>query len=165
MIQSIQKNVMWRAIPVAGLAGGTAFLAVNLLLTPLILEINAGVVLRYIASILLGPDALTDTSSGVLLTGVVVNYALSMPFALVIAIVIHRWGLGVGIFGGALLGLILWGINLYSMTTFFEWFFAINNRVLIVSHVVFGAVAGGVYEMLDTYDVPLIGGEEATHAE
>jgi hypothetical protein len=75
---------------------------------------------------------------------------------LVIAIVVHRWGLIVGIVGGAILGLAIYGINLYAMTTFFTWFFALNNRVLLLSHILFGAVAGGVYELFDHYDLPLV---------
>jgi hypothetical protein len=42
------------------------------------------------------------------------------------------------------------------MTLFFEWFFAINSVVLLLSHVLFGAVAGGVYELFDHYDLPLV---------
>ena len=33
---------------------------------------------------------------------------------------------------------------------------AINNVLLVASHVLFGAVAGGIYELYDHYDVPLI---------
>ena len=45
------------------------------------------------------------------------------------------------------------------MTRIFDWFFTLNNPVLVLSHVVFGAVAGGVYEAFDHYDEPL-GGQE-----
>ena len=83
----------------------------------------------------------------------------SIICALVIAIVIHRWGLGVGIVGGAILGLAIYGINMYSLTYFFDWFFAIKSNVFLFSHVLFGATAGGVYELFDHYDLPLI--EEA----
>jgi hypothetical protein len=38
---------------------------------------------------------------------------------------------------------------------FFEWFFAIHSSVMLLSHVLFGAVAGGTYELFDHYDLPL----------
>jgi hypothetical protein len=146
---------------VAGFAAGTVFLLINLLLTPLVYHIQAQVLLRYLASILLGGDVLTDPSPLIALVGILVHYVLSLFFTLVIAVVVHRWGLLVGIVGGAVLGLAFYGINLYTMTLFFPWFFAINGPVLVVSHLLFGATAGGIYETLDRFDLPLEG--EADH--
>jgi len=155
MMQAIQRNVTWRAIPIAGLIAGTVFLLINVIFTPLLLQVGPGLVLRYMGALVLGQGVLTSTSVAPLVVGVIVHYALSVLFALVIAIVVHRFGLMVGIVGGALLGLALYGINLYTMTVLFKWFFAINSPVLLVSHILFGAVAGGVYETFDHYDMPL----------
>lgn len=155
MMQAIQRNVTWRAIPIAGLVAGTVFLLINVIFTPLLLQVNPSVVLRYMGGLVLGQGVLTGTSMTPIIVGVIVHYALSLLFALVIAIVVHRFGLLVGIVGGAILGLALYGINLYTMTVLFKWFFAINSPVLLVSHIVFGAVAGGVYEMFDHFDMPL----------
>lgn len=155
MIQSIRRNVTWRAIPVAALAAGTVHLLINVIFTPLLLQVNPLLILRYMGSLVLGEGVLTTNSVVPIIVGVIVHYALSFVFTLVIAIVIHRWGLLVGIVGGAILGLAFYGINLYTMTLLFSWFFAINSAVLLVSHILFGAVAGGVYEMLDHYDMPL----------
>jgi hypothetical protein len=160
MIQAIQKNVTWKAIPIAGLAGGTLFLLAVLLLTPALLEVDSVVSLRYFAGLVMGRDAVSDPSSSVLIVGVLVHYVLSMLFALVVAVVVHRWGLLVGIIGGAVMGLCLYAINLYTLTYFFEWFFAINSSVLLLAHVLYGAVVGGVYEMFDHFDLPLM--KEAT---
>jgi len=162
MLDAIQRNVMWRAIPFAGLIAGTVFLLINMILSPLLLQIDATIILRYFASLSMGTSALVGNDSSFLLVGLLTHYALSILFTLVIAIVVHRWGLGVGIIGGAILGLSIYGINLYAGTIIFEWFFAINNPLLLVSHILFGAVAGGVYEMLDTYDESLMGGDHET---
>lgn len=162
MLESIQRNVAWRAIPFAGLIAGTVFLLLNMILSPLLLQIDATIILRYFASLTMGTSALVTDDSSFLIVGLLTHYGLSIIFTLVIAIVVHRWGLGVGIVGGAILGLSIYGINLYAGTLIFEWFFAINNPLLVISHILFGAVAGGVYEMLDTYDEPLIGGDNET---
>ena len=154
MWQSIKRNVTWRAIPIAGLVAGTVFLLVNVVLTPLVLEVDSTLILRYFASLVMGPSVLTDNSALVVGVGILVHYVLSLLFTLVIAIVVHRWGLIVGLIGGAILGLAIYGINLYTFTLFFEWFFAIHSNVLLLSHVLFGATAGAVYELFDHYDVP-----------
>ncbi len=153
LLIALRKNVSWRAIPIAGLAGGTAFLLFDAILTPLVLKINGVLILRYIASLVLGSKALMDGGVGVVIVGILVHFVLSLLFAAIISIVVHRWGLRVGIIGGAILGLSLYGINLYAFTLVFPWFFALNGPILLLSHVLFGAVAGGVYESLDTYDV------------
>ena len=161
MLESLRNNISWRAIGLAGIGGGTAFLLTNLVLTPLMLEVDASLILRYFASLVLGDGVLVEWSNTTLIIGVIVHYVLSMLFAMLIAFVIHRWGLLVGIIGGTIMGLALYGINIYTMTVFFPWFFAINNSVLLISHIVFGAVTGGIYEMFDTYDLPLVANEEA----
>lgn len=155
MLEAIQRNVSWRAIPIAGVVAGTVFLLTNVLLTPLLLDVDSILVLRYFGSLVLGSDVLTGNEAIVPIVGVILHYVLSLVFALVIAIVVHRWGLIVGIVGGAILGAAIYGINLYTMTVFFEWFFAIHSGVLLLSHILFGAVAGGVYELFDHYDLPL----------
>lgn len=62
---------------------------------------------------------------------------------------IHRGGLLGGILGGALLGLAIYVINYYTFSFFFPWMHAISNTLLIVTHVLFGAMAGGIYEALE----------------
>lgn len=132
------------------------YLLISVVGMALAFDLRPAVVLRYFAALLLGADVLTNDSAGTLVVGLVVHLALSLVFALVIAIVVHRWGLLVGIFGGGLLGLALYAINLYTMTRFFEWFFAINSPALLAAHMVYGMVVGGVYELFDHYDQPLI---------
>ena len=156
MIDAIRRNVTWRAIPLAGIAGGTVHLITNLVLTPLFYDVSGWLVLRYAAGLVIGEDAVTSTGTDVLVLGAIVHYAISIALALIIAIVIHRWGLLVGVIGGALLGLALYGINLYTMTAFYEWFFAIHSNVLLLSHVLFGATVGAVYESFDHYDVDYV---------
>lgn len=162
-MQSIRQNIAWSAIPLAGLAGGTVFLLLVVLLALPWLGVEGGLILSYFAALVLGPGALVEGGSLVILIGVAVHYALSLIYAIVIAFVVHRWGLLVGILGGAVLGLSLYGINLYTLTILFPWFYAINSVLLLVGHVAYGAVVGGVYELFDTYDVGREPKTEVTH--
>ena len=154
-MNSILRHVTWRAVLISGLVAGTLFLLTDVVLAPIVLKVNASLTLRYFAALVLGSKVLTQSGTSILITGVIVHYVLSLLFALVIALVVHRWGLGVGIIGGAILGVAIYGINLYTITLLFPWFFAINSTVILLSHAVFGAVAGGVYEMFDHYDLPI----------
>ena len=161
MIQALRKHMAWRAVSVAGIAAAIVFFLTYVILSPGSLRVDGSLILRYAASLVLGSKALNESSTQVIVVGLLVHVVLSLIFTLIIAIVIHRWGLLVGIIGGALLGLALYFINLYTMTLFFNWFFAIKSGVLLISHVLFGAVAGGVYELLDRYDLPITGERKA----
>lgn len=155
MIQAIRKNVAWRAIPIAGVVGGTVFLLFLFALTLFARGMTPGLVLRYAASLVVGETALTSTDPMVFVVGALTHYGLSIFLTLIIAIVVHRWGLLVGLIGGAVLGLSLYGINFYTMTLFFEWAYALSSLDMAIAHVLFGAAAGTVYEMLDRYDEPI----------
>ena len=154
-MNSILRHVTWRAVLISGLVAGTLFLLTDVVLAPLVLKVNASLTLHYFAALVLGSKVLTQSGTSILVTGVIVHYVLSILFALVIALVVHRWGLAVGIIGGAILGVAIYGINLYTVTLLFPWFFAINSTVILLSHAIFGAVVGGVYEMFDHYDLPI----------
>jgi hypothetical protein len=160
MIDSIRNNMAWAAVPVAALAAGSVFMAVILALPPVVLEIDPTLYLSYIAALVQGNDVLVDPVATTPIVGIVVHYVLSLVFTALIAIVVHRWGLIVGVVGGAILGLSLYAINFYFMTRFVEWFSAIDGGVMVLAHLLFGMVAGGVYELLDTYDQPIVEGEQ-----
>jgi hypothetical protein len=148
----LRQLVDWRSALWAGLIAGTAFLLLNLLLTPMAIGGNAWVLIRLEASILLGPDILAPPvtpDGGALVAALVTHYALSVAFAFLVTYVLHRWGLVVGILGGAAMGLALYAINFYSLTYFFPQFFAMRSWALVLSHVLFGALVGGIYEGLE----------------
>lgn len=159
MLQTVLRYVTWRAVLIAALVAGTAFLLVNLVLTQVLYDINPALSLRYIASLVMGEAIVMDDDTVSLIVGVLVHYGLSLLFTLVVTIVVHRWGLLVGIIGGGLLGIAIYFINLYTLTLVFPWFFAMNGTVWLLSHLFFGMAAGGVYELFDHYDQPLIGQE------
>ena len=95
----------------------------------------------------LPPPATFD--AGILVVALVVHYVLSFVFTAVVVFALHRWGLIIGILGGAVMGLFLFAINFFSFTYFFPQFFAMATWVMVLSHVVFGAAVGGIYETLE----------------
>ena len=59
---------------------------------------------------------------------------------------------------GAVFGLALYYINVYTLTLLFPWFFMMQAGIFAVTHVIFGAVAGATYELLEVEEfVPVDG--------
>lgn len=148
----MRQVVDWRAALWAGLLAGAVFFLVNLFVTPLVIGGNVWVMVRLFASILLGDSILAPPATVDLLALVVAfvtHFTLALLYALLIAYVIHRGGLITGIIGGALLGLALYSINFYTLTLFYPWFFAMRNAVFVATHLLYGALAGGIYEALE----------------
>jgi hypothetical protein len=149
----LRQVVDWKAAISAGVAAGLMFLLLQMALHGLLLE-GGGVwiVPRYVAAIVMGEGVLPPPASFdlvVVLVALLVHFTLSILYALILAFVIHRWGLLVGILGGALFGLALYAINFYTFSLLFPWFYAGRTWMDIVAHLLYGAVAGGVYELLE----------------
>lgn len=148
----LRQVVDWGAAIWAGLIAGTIFLLLNVFLIPAVVGGDGWVIIHYLASLILGEQVLQPPFGFDLLALVValaVNYVLALIFSVILALIIHRWGLLTGIILGALFGLAIYGINFYTMTLLFPWFFAINHWLFAVTHVVFGALAGGIYESFE----------------
>jgi len=148
----MRKIIDWRAAFIAGLVAGTVFLLVNLLVVPAVMDGRFWISVRLVASILLGRDVLAPPATahaGALVAAVAVHYVLALAMAAVIAYVVHRGGLIGGILVGALLGLSFYFIDYYTLSYFFPQFFAMKHWSVVASHVLFGALAGGVYELLE----------------
>jgi hypothetical protein len=146
-----RQLVDWRAAIIAGIAAGAVFLLLAMFLTAKHVG-SPWVVTRLAASVLLGKSVLPPPATftvGTFGAAAVVHFALSIGFSCLIAFVLHRWGMVVGILGGALFGLALYFINFNLVSTFFPWFFFMKSWIMLWCHVIFGALAGGLYEALE----------------
>ncbi|MCA9965208.1 MAG: hypothetical protein KC423_13220 [Anaerolineales bacterium] len=156
----MRQLVDWSAAVWGGIIGGTVFAILNWFVSPLVLGGNVWVFVRLFASPLLGegvlaPPATFDLTAVV--AALIVHYALSIAFSLIIAYVIHRGGLIGGILGGGLLGLAFYAINFYTLTLIFPWFFPMRSWLMVATHIMFGAVAGGIYEAMEVEEfVPVV---------
>lgn len=147
-----KKPIDWKATLASGIVSGLVFYLSNIFLTPIFVGGNEWLMVRLMASPVLGETVLapqTVFSGSALLVSMLTTLALGLVFAAIIAVVIHRGGLMTGIWGGAALGLALYAINFYTLTLWFPWFFAFNSGLMVLLHLFFGAVAGGVYEALE----------------
>ncbi|MCB8936451.1 MAG: hypothetical protein H6663_13380 [Candidatus Promineofilum sp.] len=148
----LRQIMDWRAAIIAGLLAG----ALTMLLWVILLALTTGgsvwAPFHHVAAILLGQSVLTPSQTinfQVVLTGAVIHLFLSVLYSVILAFIIHRWGLWVGIVGGAIFGLALYVINYYTFTTLYPWFFPLRGWIALMGHIVFGAAAGGIYEGLE----------------
>ncbi len=135
-----------------GVIAGTAFLLLQMAMAIWMFGSSPWVVFRWTGAIVLGESVLPPPAGFnliIVIVGLVIHYAMAIGSSLLLAFIIHRWGLIVGIVGGALFGLALYAVNYYTLTLFFPWFFLIRNWIMVVGHIMFGALAGGIYEALE----------------
>lgn len=145
----MRQIVDWSAAVWAGVIAGTIFLLLNLFLVAPALDLDASSFMRLQAAPILGSSAPTASFAIVLIVGLLVHFVLAIASALLLAFLIHRWGLIIGIVGGALFGLALYSINFTLGSLFAIWLFALRGSAMLISHIVFGALAGGIYEALE----------------
>ncbi|MFO7662317.1 MAG: hypothetical protein R6X18_06960 [Chloroflexota bacterium] len=142
----------WRAAVIAGLIAG----GLTMLLWMLLWGVGTGGSLwtpfHHLSAIVLGEEVLTPSLSPVwpvVLSGMIVHLILAVFYTIILAFIIHRWGLVVGIIGGALFGLALYIINYYTFSWIYPWFYPMRSWIAFTGHIFFGAVAGGLYELLE----------------
>jgi hypothetical protein len=147
----LRQLVDWRAAFWAGIIAGIAFFLLQMALTARLLG-TPWIFPRMTAAIVLGRGVLPPPATfdaGVVAVAIAIHMLLALAYTALIAFVLHRWGLLVGVVGGALLGLALYVINYWTLAGLFPWFLDLKSGIALVSHVVFGALAGGVYELLE----------------
>ena len=147
------RHVMdWKAAVLAGLIAGAVFLVVLLIAYPLATGGTPWTIFRFIGAMILGEAVLpppTSFDAGIVITAVIIHFTLAVLYTLVLAFIVHRWRLLVSVIGGALFGLALYLINFFTFTYFFAWFYPARAWPFSLVHILFGAVAGGIYELLE----------------
>jgi hypothetical protein len=146
------RQVMdWSAAIWAGAISGVIYLILNMILTSAYTG-SPWLPVRLIASIMMGQGVLPPPASFdavIFIIAFVLHICLSIGYACLIAGILHRWGLLVGFLGGAAIGAGIYLINFYSVSYFFPWFFPLRSWIVLLSHVLFGGLAGGIYELLE----------------
>ena len=141
-------HISVRAVLLAGLASGVAYLATLAILMPLFLGASPWALPRVIAAMTQGAVALTPIDTfdmSALLAGIVVHFALSMAYALVFAFIGKGHSIAADAAVGVAFGLALYGVNYYLFTGLFPWFEQMRNWVTVLAHLAYGGVLGAVY--------------------
>ncbi len=149
--QHLRQLVDWRAAIIAGVVGGIVLFVLEMLFTKSAVG-SALVFPRMLAAVILGPKTVEPSTAfgpAGIAAALLVHLPLSIAFACLIAFVLHRWGLLVGVLGGAVLGLCLYWINFGTVFNLVPWFAPMKSAWTMWAHVLFGAICGGTYELLE----------------
>lgn len=141
-------RIRWSAAVWAGVIAGAVFLVLEMLMVPMFMGGSPWGPPRMIAAMVMGQEVLPPPGTFALvpvMVAMVIHFALSIVFALVLAAIISRMGTGAALLVGAVFGLALYVVNFYGMTVVFPWFADARNWVSIFAHVVFGLVAAAAY--------------------
>jgi uncharacterized membrane protein YagU involved in acid resistance len=147
------RPLNWKAGILAGLIAGVVFLMVEM---PLMVGVDGAELWgppRMMAGIVLGEGAVPPPATfdaGIVAMAMVVHFGLSVVYGIVLgwAVSYFRLGTATATLLGAAFGLIIYFKNFYGMTEFWPWFSMARGWILIVSHLVFGAVLGWAYRAL-----------------
>lgn len=152
-----QRMIAWGPAVFAGLAGGLAFLILQMFLTMVIGGESPWAPVRMMASIVLGRGAIAPSATFdlyVLFVGIVVHFVLAMIYGVVFAFFVHRWHMGLWRWSawlaaavGGVCGIVLYALNFYAFTHVFPWFAEARTVVTFFDHIVFGVVTGVAYEL------------------
>ncbi len=149
--ESREKTVNWRAAIWAGVIAGAVFMVLEMIMVPVFLGGSPWAPPRMIAAIVMGQGVLPPPATfdlGILMMAMVVHFALSIIYAIVLAWMIYRLAVGPALVVGAVFGLLLYLVNFYGFTAVFPWFAQARNWVSIFAHIVFGLAAAWSYKAL-----------------
>ncbi len=146
----------WRAATWAGLIGGLAFVASQLILVSLVAGESPWGPVRMVGAILLGREVLPPPATyelGATVAAAVVHFGLSVIYAWILALLIFRYETGKAIGIGVFFGLALYAINFFIFSNVFPWFVMSRTWITVVSHIAYGGIAAWAYKGLATIQI------------
>ncbi|MCM2303917.1 MAG: sodium:proline symporter [Elusimicrobia bacterium] len=146
-----ENGLDWGAAGWAGLAAGAAFVLVQTFSGLVFGGGGSEEAVRRLASVALGEIALaagTPLTPLVFFAAAAVHIPLSLIYARVLAAMIHGMGPARSLAAGALFGAALYYVNYHVISEVFPWFVSARGPAALVSHLVFGLLAAGIYERL-----------------
>ena len=163
----VRRMPEWPAALLGGCVAGAVFLVIELFAMSVAGQ-SVWSPLRMIAAIVMGRDVLAQPATfaaGVVLVALLVHFALSILFAVILAVIMAPFSLdsSVGMVSlvGAVFGVLLYVVNFYGMTQWFSWFADARGWVSFFNHIVFGLVAAHTYLALEKRE-PDAGGASDT---
>jgi hypothetical protein len=147
----MRQLVDWGAALRSGLLCGALVFILSLVFSGILLK-DTWFYTRLVSSLVMGLKVLltpTAFDPGYLLLSLAVHMVMALLIAFLIAIIVHKYGILISVVGGALIGLAIYVIGFYAFNRFFPWLPPFRSWIYMVEFVFYGAIAGGIYELLE----------------
>lgn len=147
----VDTGMDWGAAGWAGLAAGAAFVLLQTFSGLVFGEGGSTAAVRRLASVALGESVLSNEApfTGLIyFAAAIVHIPLSLIYARVLAAIIHKLDMARALGVGVVFGAALYFVNYYAVSNFFPWFVSARGPEALVSHLVFGLLAAGIYKRL-----------------
>ena len=147
----MRQLVDWSAAFWAGLISGVVTFILCLLFSGILIK-SPWFYIRLVSSLIFGSRVLLAPAAfnlGYFLTGLALHMILAVLIAMLIAIIVHKYGILISVVGGAVIGLAVYTIGFYSFSYFFPWLIPFRSWMFMVEFIFYGAFAGGLYELIE----------------
>jgi hypothetical protein len=146
-----KRITRWGKGAFAGLIAGALFITLEMALLELFGKGNIWDPVRLSASIALGNRAVatsTPFTFDIFFVGIMIHFIMSILYAVILGMVIHKLKPPVATLVGAGFGLLIYLFHFYGLESFYPWVAGWRNWIVIVAHLVFGASAAWIYSHL-----------------
>jgi len=142
----------WKAGAWAGVIAGLAFLMLEMVLVWMARGQSPWGPPHMMAAMVLGKEVLPPPGTWapfdlkIMMTAMMIHFPVSIVYGLIGAWLVHRFDWTGALMIGAALGLAIYIVNFYMVAPVaFPWFVMGRNWIGAFSHIMFGAILGGVY--------------------
>lgn len=136
----------------AGVIAGAAFMMLEMFLVWAVKGESPWGPPRMMAAMVLGEGVLPPPATfdiGIMMTAMMIHFALSVVLGLLGAWIVHRFDMGVALLIGAVYGLAIYIVNFLMIAPVaFPWFGKAPVGITIFTHIMFGAILTWAYILL-----------------
>jgi len=145
----------WAAAAIAGFGAGGVMMLLEILWAATAGSGDPWQSTHMVAAMVQGWDVLQSGGyvGSVVVTALVVHYILGTVFGVLLAAIVAPFRLDSSmpliLCTGAVFGLLLYCLNFYGMTSVYSWFAEMRGWGTAIGHVIFGASAALIYQLLE----------------
>ncbi len=147
-----KRITRWGKGAYAGIIAGALFLALEMFLTG---KFGSGAIwdpVRLSASVAMGNAVVAHErpiTSDILFVGLLVHFLLSIWYAVLLGILIHKLKPGLAVLGGAGFGLLMYLFHFYVLAGIYPWVVNFRGGIALVTHLIFGISVAWIYSRLN----------------
>lgn len=150
-------KIDWKAAIWAGVIAGVVFMMLEMALIMMLQGGSPWDPPRMMAAMVMGNDVLPPPATFdamIMMVAMIIHMMISVMFGIVLGLIISRLTLHTlaATVAGAVFGVIIYYVNFYGFTAIFPWFAMARGGISLFSHLMFGAVLGGVYSAIARRD-------------